>query len=169
MDVHDYVLVIQDDSGAEVARIVQSAGSLPPKPGDETPLDLADVKDTPELAGRYIVERVVHLPAPSRTSTRRRYKIPHCFVRRLASVPAEPQRKSSDVLDEATAAEVARRNRDLATDLDDVADELALAVHRVGPATIDPKLVDRLNDASRRAKQVAFTAIFKSKAPGEPK
>jgi hypothetical protein len=75
----------------------------------------------------------------------------------------------SNDLDEATAAEVAKKSRELATDLDELADELAAAFHGGVVGAFDRRLVDRLNDASRRAKQVSLSALFRAKFPGQPR
>lgn len=163
MDAGDYVLVIEDDNGAEIDRVLQCAGSQPPREGDETPLDLADVKDRPHLVGRYMVRQVAHLPAPGKTSTRRRFKVPHCYVRRVRAEPAPESVRV--VLDEPTVAvaDLMHKSRELATELDDVADEVALAVNK--GEVVDRQIVERLNKASRRAKQVSLTALVRTKKP----
>lgn len=170
MDEGDFVLVIEDADGTEVVRIVQSMQHGRPVQGEWIPLDATDVKDQPELVGRYLIHRVELLRPVGATSTRRRLRVAHCFTRRLqvdAATTAEPSASSLEAfagkLDEATAAEVARRTRELATDLDDLADEVALAVN--SGARLDHRVVDRLNDASRRAKQVALGTMLRAKQP----
>jgi hypothetical protein len=156
--IADYALVIEDDTGRQLAVVVESGLSRAPLIGEEISLRQERVKDAPELAGSYVIHRVAHLPEPGGAVTIERYTIPWCYARRRAQL--EP---IAGELNRAAAAELAQRNRDLATELDDMADEVALAIHDGTAGDLDPKLVERLNDASRRAKQVSVSALLRSR------
>jgi hypothetical protein len=114
---------------------------------------------------------VAHRPPPWAPVTINKYTLPWCYARRPVQVrPAGAQAApvleslESD-LDPTTAAEVARKSRDLATELDDLADELAVAFHGGAAGTLDRTLVERLSQASRKAKQVSLSALFRAKLP----
>jgi hypothetical protein len=172
---NDYVLVIEDEQGKELAVVEQSDRSRAPVVGEEVELRGSIAKTKPQLAGKYIVERVAHLPPPWAPVTINRYTLPWCYARRpaqerTAGAQAAPALESLDSdLDQTTAAEVARKSRDLATELDDLADELAVAFHGGVAGSLDRKLVDRLSDASRKAKQVSLSALFRAKFPSHSK
>jgi hypothetical protein len=132
----------------------------------------------PHLAGTYLVKRVAHLPPPNAPVTINRYTIPWCYARRAGGdslLPAPPSQPSAmgttallepvpgDQLDDSTVAELSQRSRQIATDLGDLAEELAAAIHRGAAGTVGLDLVQRLDDASRRAKQVAFSALFRAR------
>ena len=172
----DYVLVLEDDAGRQLALTVQK-DSRAPIVGEELPLDDRAAKEVPHLAGTYVVHRVAHLPPPNAAITIERYTIPWCYARRAgtdsratqgakAALQAQgfgPLESVEGALDQTTAAELSEKSRSIATDLGDIAEEVAAAVHSGAAGTLGLDLVQRLDDASRRAKQVAFSALFKSR------
>jgi hypothetical protein len=173
---NDYVLVIEDAGGKQLAVVEQSNRSRAPLSGEQVQLKERFTKDKPELAGTYIVSRVAHLPPPWAPVTINRYTLPWCYARRpavaspeAATTPIPPLGPAEPDLDQTTAAEVARKSRDLATELDDLADELAVAFHGGVAGKLDRSLVQRLSDASRRAKQVSLSALFRAKIPRNSK
>lgn len=175
--VVDYVLVIEDDAGQPLALTVQK-DTRAPIAGEEVPLQERAVKEMPHLAGRYIVKRVAHLPPPNAPVTINRYTIPWCYARRVGGgslISAPPSQRSTthasgkldplpgDDLDESTVAELSQRSRQIATDLGDMAEELAAAVHSGMAGTVGLDMVQRLDDASRRMKQVALSTLFRAR------
>ena len=159
----DYVLVVEDEEGQQLAVVLETDCSRAPLVGEEVPLRPESVEEAPQLAGTYVVHRVAHLAAPGSAVTIERYTVPWCYARRrpqLASFNGE--------IDRATAAELAQRSRDLATDLDDLADEVALAIHAGAAGSLDLRVVERLNDASRRAKQVSISTLVRSRTTKSP-
>jgi hypothetical protein len=176
---NDYVLVVEDHDGKELAVVEQTDRSRAPLVGEEVQLRAHVVKEKPHLAGAYVVQRVAHLPPPWAPVTINKYTLPWCYARSVASTVARDQSAATSPrvsleplpgdMDQTTAAEVARKSRDLATDLDDMADELAVAFHGGAAGELDRKLVERLSEASRRAKQVSLSALFRAKIPGRSK
>lgn len=175
--VVDYVLVLEDAAGRQLALAVQK-DSRAPIVGEEVPLHERAANEAPHLAGTYVIHRVAHLPPPNAAVTIERYTIPWCYARRLASESrAESSAQSALVetrgfgplgsvegaFDQTTAAELSEKSRGIATDLGDMAEEVAAAVHSGAAGTLGLDLVQRLDDASRRAKQVAMSSLFKSR------
>jgi hypothetical protein len=64
-------------------------------------------------------------------------------------------------LSSTVAAEIAHTDRQLATDLDDIADEVAVLINEGAP--IDRSVVERLNEARCIAKQNSFRALVHAK------
>jgi hypothetical protein len=173
----EYVLVIEDDAGRQLARALQK-DSRAPIAGEEVPLQDRAAKETPHLAGMYLVHRVTHLPPPGAAVTIERYTLPWCHARRVggdspalaAGQPPQGQTRGVGALepldtdlDQTTAGELSQKSRDIATDLGDIAEEVASAIHGGTAGNLGLDLVKRLDDASRRAKQVSLSALFRSR------
>lgn len=161
----DYVLVLEDGAGRQLAMAIQK-DSRAPIVGEEVPLQEHVAKEVPHLAGTYVVHRVAHLPPPNATITIERYTIPWCYARRpeaalsttgMALDPKEP------TFDDATAAEFAERSRGIATELSDIAEEIAAKVHSGEAGTIQVDIARRVDEASRRAKHLAISALTRNR------
>lgn len=162
----DYVLVLEDDAGRQLVMAIQK-DSRAPIVGEEVPLQEHVAKEVPHLAGTYVVHRVAHLPPPNATITIERYTLPWCYARRpitaysTTEVPAVDPKDSR--FDDATAADFAERSRGIATDLSDIAEEIAAKVHGGEAGTIQVDIVRRVDEASRRAKHLAISALTRNK------
>lgn len=169
----DYVIVLEDDDGRQLAMALQK-DSRAPIVGEEVPLQEHVAKEVPHLAGTYVVHRVAHLPPPNAAVTIERYTIPWCYARRprgrdqlseaakTRAPGAGPRGSIEGALGEATAGEFAEKSRSIATDLGNMAEELAAAVHGGAAGSVGLDLVQRLDDASRRVKQLSLSALLKS-------
>src|SRR2546428_825134 len=146
MEVGDYMVIIEDDNGVEIARVRQSSDSQLPRIGEGVVLEADEVKDRPQLAGRYRVRDLnQQLPPGDRGKNRRNFKIPFLYVRAdRGTMTARPATLAAldGELDRSAVAEIALSDRQLATDLDDIADEVALLVN--DGAAPDRSLVERL-------------------------
>lgn len=186
MDVGEYVLVIEDDQGNPIAKLRQVARTTAPDIGHATTVDENDTPDA-TLHGLYRV-RDVHLVSDPNPASRRSYKIPYVYVRRGSAtdgplvdadptedVPMGDEPNKRDALPSPESpqspderadlfASVAEDFRELATELGEEHDELALAV-RESNGQLDPALPDRLHNLSRRAKQRYAELIL---APAKP-
>jgi len=165
----EYVLVVEDDAGRQLALVVQR-DSRAPIAGEEVPLKDRAAKEMPHLAGTYVVHRVAHLPPPGAAITIDRYTLPWCYARRAGGAGLAVQPPGSAPLeaiegdfDQKTAAELSEKSRAIATDIGDLAEEVAAAIHSGNAGSLGLDLVHRLDDASRRAKQVALSALFRSR------
>lgn len=171
MEFGDYMVIIEDDDGVEIGRVLQSSDSQLPRIGEGVVLESEEVKGQPHLAGRYRVRDMNQQLRPGdRGKNRRNFKIPFLYVRpdrgpgvHLQDVKASPAPLAAldGDLDSTTVAEIALSDRQLATDLDDIADEVALLVN--DGAAPDRSLVERINEARCVAKQNWMRALAHSK------
>jgi hypothetical protein len=170
MEPGDYMVIIEDDNGVEIARVLQSCDSQLPRIGEGIVLEPDDVKDRPRLAGAYRIRELNQQPRPGeRGKNRRNFKIPFLYVRAdrgaVNAAAASPTRSALSSLDgdldRMLAAEIAHSDRQLATDLDDIADEVALLINDGAP--LDRSIVDRLNDARCVLKQNSIRALVHAK------
>jgi hypothetical protein len=171
MEPGDYMVIIEDDNGAELGRVLQSSDSKLPEIGHGVVIEPDEVPDRPHLARAYRIRDINQQPSPSdqlkRGKTRRRFKIPFVYVRADRGVPLQPPSATTPTgvplgsldgdLSRSVADEIARSGRQLATDLDDITDEVALAINEGTP--LDRSLIERLNEARCLAKQNSLRAL----------
>lgn len=170
----DYVLVLEDGAGRQLAMAMQK-DSRAPIIGEEVPLQERAAKEVPHLAGTCVVHRVAHLAPPNATVTIERYTIPWCYARRHGETSAPTLSGAAHhagvgvvaaadaTFDDATAAEFAEKSRGIATDLSDIAEEIAAKVHSGEAGTIRADLAQRVDEASRKAKQLSVSALAKTR------
>jgi hypothetical protein len=169
LSADDYVLVLEDDRGRQLAQLIKTDYSRAPHIGEDMQVREREVKDSPHLAGTYIVHRVSHLDPPEGSNTIDGYQMAWCFARRSADALRPPELSSpKSAPEERRIAEesgfaavdggadfvdaVAQGFRDLATELSEHSDRLAEAV-RTSEGKLDPRLQEEARQLSRRAKQ----------------
>jgi hypothetical protein len=178
LSADDYVLVIEDAEGRQLATIIKTDYSRAPHIGEDTRVREREVKDAPHLAGTYVVHRVSHIDPPEGDHTIDGYQMVWCFARRSAE--SRPQiaqpllGESGPAPDEAglaqldggndVVASVAQELRNLATDLGEHSDKLAEAV-RTSDGKLDPRLHEEAHQLSRRAKQRYADLLLNPRPP----
>jgi hypothetical protein len=170
----DYMMIIEDDDGREIIRFQQSNERQLPRQGEGIVILPDDIRNRPQLApfvGRYIVRQIDSETPPwalGRSSYNK--QVPFCYVR--ADRGEAPQKDSPERsagtftavpgdLDPVVALEIARRDRQLAGMIDDIADEVALHINEGEP--LDPALVHRLAQARSMANHSSVSALVHAK------
>jgi hypothetical protein len=174
MEPGDFLVIIEDDNGVEIGRVRQSSDWELPLIGHGVLIEPYEVEDRPHLAGAYRIRDINQQPDPSerekRGKTRRIFKIPFVYVRPDRGANAAPVATGDGSAlapveanhDSGVPAEITLSSRKLATDLDDLADDISQRIHHGQP--VDHAVVDKLNDLSREAKQVWVRTLVHSKS-----
>jgi hypothetical protein len=170
----DYMMIIENDEGREITRFLQSNDRQLPRQGEGIVVLADDVRnhqDLVHLVGRYLVRQIDYETPPSalgRSSYNK--KIPFCYVRvdrgqgmRTVSAERSPVGFTAvpGDLDPAVALEIARRDRQLAGLIDDIADEVALHINEGAP--LDRSLVERLAHLRSMANRSSVSALVHAK------
>jgi hypothetical protein len=169
----DYMMIIEDDDGREIIRFQRSNEHQLPRQGEGIIILPDDIRNRPQLAafvGRYIVRQIDSETPPwalGRSSYNK--QVPFCYVRvdrgEAQKVSAEGSSGTLTTvpgdLAPAVALEIARRDRQLAGMIDDVADEVALHINEGEP--LDPALVERLAQIRSMANRSSVSALVHAK------